>query len=184
MYLAFFRVGVYLESRILQYVVFPFQHLVHGSPLCRRLEMRSRFKFKFVGHVLALYFQHAVGVVAGDIAVEHVFHHAVVSELDVDTLSDLEGRLIDQPLRGTFLDDNAVLHDFSRQARGVLAFERHSPDDGGPAHRPFGKGNLCRADKFLVALVDFKGVHLRDLHAVRYLHRIRRISVSYGNPAT
>ena len=80
------------------------------------LEMRSLLEFQLVGHVLALDLQHALRVIAGDIAVEHVLHHAVVTEFNIDALPDLERRLIDQPLGRTLLDDDAVLHNLRRQS--------------------------------------------------------------------
>ena len=109
MYLKPLRIRVYPEAGIFQDIILAFQHLVHRRPFRRGLEMRCLFQFEFVGHILTLDFQRAVRIVSGNVSVEHIFQHAVVAQLDIDALSDLECRLVNQTLRAAFLDDDTVI---------------------------------------------------------------------------
>ena len=100
-----------------------------------------KFQFELVGHIFAFQLEAALGVVAGDVSVEHRAQHSVISQTDTHPLPDFEGRGVHRRVTGTFLDDHAVLHDLGGYPAGILAFEGGRADDGrtenGP---PWGNG--------------------------------------------
>ena len=143
--------------------------------------MGRLFQFKFVGHILTLYFQCTVRVVAGNVTVKHIFQYTVIPQLDIDALPNFKSRLINQVLCAALFDNHTILHDLCRYPGHVFPFQCHIAYNRRTAYGTFRERDFGRPDQLLVALVNLKRMNLRYLHSAANLHRIGRIGISNGN---
>ena len=80
------------EPGIFQKVILALHQIVHARTRCRRLELGRLFQLELVGHIFAFQLEAALGVVAGDVSVEHRAQHPVIPQADTHPLPDFEGR--------------------------------------------------------------------------------------------
>ena len=116
----------------------------------RSFKLRSLFEFQFVSHVLTLQFKYAVRVVSCDVTVKHILQYPIVSQLDIDPLSDLERGLVNDALSIPLFNQNPVLHDFGSNQRSIFPFNRSVTDNRTFEYRPFGENDFGRTNQFFI----------------------------------